>query len=382
MRFIFGRNDDAEAGARDELLSRMDAFWKELSAVGLERLEPSAARRQVAERLAELHPAIDCEVLERTLVLTPRGERRLRPWVNALVARAPELGGLTVAGYGPPLSLSAALGRARVETGVDLAGSEVRAGFGRGHLLDLVFHSPEATSAADERVLTAAECCAEAVLGERVFDDWIGTVSVTPAPRRGPLRVVSDDEPRLPLAELGPSVRAAIEGVLSGLPAAEDGWTLFETEPPLASDYARQDDLAVATTCAPELLKCFLEGAPFSSKRFSRSGEVFAYLKLESKGASEERLAFRTEVEDALARELPPGLGRVIGNGLEVRYVYVDLALRDLGKALPILVAAARAHRADVRSWILFCDSDWSDEWVGVCDATPAPPRASVEHAP
>ena len=103
MRFIFGRNDDAEAGARDELLSRMDAFWKELSAVGLERLEPSAARRQVAERLAELHPAIDCEVLERTLVLTPRGERRLRPWVNALVARAPELGGLTVAGASSPL---------------------------------------------------------------------------------------------------------------------------------------------------------------------------------------------------------------------------------------------------------------------------------------
>jgi hypothetical protein len=101
---------------------------------------------------------------------------------------------------------------------------------------------------------------------------------------------------------------------------------------------------------------------------------VFAYLKLESRGAAEERLAFRTALEDAIAKELPRGAGRVIGNGLGVRYVYVDLALADLGAAVPCVTAAARSSSVAERSWLLFCDSDWADEWIGVWETTPPPP--------
>ncbi len=367
----------------------MDAFWSRFDAAKLDSLSAEASEREVRAWLSDIDGRLDCDVLsvstERTLVLTPRAERRLRPMVSALVGRAPQGLGLRVVEHCPPLSLSTAVERARSQTGVDLSGAKVRAGFSRGHLLDIVVHSPEIASSEDERGIAAAELCVESLLGERIFDDWIGAVRVAAMPRGGPLRVVSEDgggAEKLPLAELSPTVRAAIEGLIGGLPAEPpsapppdaEGWTLFEAEPMAASDYSAQDDLAFATTCAPELLKCFLEGAPFSSRRFSRSGELFAYLKLESGGAGEERLSFRTDLEDAIAAELPPSAGRVIGNGLGVRYVYLDLALADLDAAVATVTAAARRLRVPERSWLLFCDSDWADEWIGLWDATPPPP--------
>jgi hypothetical protein len=150
---------------------------------------------------------------------------------------------------------------------------------------------------------------------------------------------------------------------------------MFELEPEVQYDYAAQDDLAIATTLAPELLKCFLRGQPFSCARFSRFGERFCYLKLDGDGErSEPRLLARRALEDALSEALPnAGAGAVIGNGLGIRYAYVDLALANLDAAVLRALEVARKCGVPRRSWLLFCDGDLAAEWVGVWPDTPPP---------
>lgn len=135
-----------------------------------------------------------------------------------------------------------------------------------------------------------------------------------------------------------------------------------------------QADLLLASTFLPEMLKCFLEGSPFSSIRFARHGERFAYLKYESTGALRERVAARQGLEDALdARLRSAGLGSVVGNGVGRNHCYVDLALTDVDRALGELKSVARRASLPCESWILFCDTEWYFEWVGVWEHTPPP---------
>ncbi len=94
-----------------------------------------------------------------------------------------------------------------------------------------------------------------------------------------------------PLGELPATVFAAVRGLYSGLPeepwwasSSEPEYVMFELEADPADDYTAQDDVAFASTCLPEMLHCFLRGASFSSARFSRHGEIFAYLKYHAGG--------------------------------------------------------------------------------------------------
>src|SRR5262245_43677315 len=86
-----------------------------------------------------------------------------------------------------PLDLEAALEATRGRYGVDFRGARARAGVARGHLIDVILEQPGGSG--DAREAEAAEAFVDALLGEARFDDWIGAVSVTPAPRGGLLRV-------------------------------------------------------------------------------------------------------------------------------------------------------------------------------------------------
>lgn len=264
---------------------------------------------------------------------------------------------------------------------VDLGDAEVRVGFGRAHLLDVEVRSAAFGRGAYE---AAAERLVERVLGGQAFDDWVGAVRSAPLPSRGPLKVVGNsDALAYPLAELGELVGAAVTGLVTGLPEhplhasiARSEWTLFELEPKPQPDYAQQDDLVLATTCQPELLKAFLQATPIFSGRFSRHGEVFCYLKLDGEGASmDQRLAQRTALEDELnAALVAEELGCVFGNGLGLRYTYLDLALASPQRALPKVLQLARAAGVSQNCWLLPCDWDAIGQWVGIGDDSPAPP--------
>lgn len=284
----------------------------------------------------------------------------------------------------PPATVEEALARVLALHGVDFSRARVRAGFARGHLIDVVLSVPGGV--ADERERDAAESLLDLVLGPARADDWLGEVMLTPAPRGGLLKVLDARAPSddfFPLAALPAAFDRAIAGLYAGLPdeplwsqGGEHLWTMLEASAEPAQDYAAQDDLLLASTYLPEMLKCFLSGSPFASSRFSRHGEIFSYLKTEM-GARDPRLSLsaRRVLEDALdAALVSERAGRVVGSGLGVRYAYVDFALFDVDRAIAAVTSVARKVGLPERSWLLFCDTLLEGEWAPVHPNGPAPP--------
>jgi hypothetical protein len=147
---------------------------------------------------------------------------------------------------------------------------------------------------------------------------------------------------------------------------AREEWTLLETEPLADTRGARKDDLILASTCTPELLRCYLDGSPCASRRFSRAGEHFVFLSYEDDARTmQARVARRTEIEAALASAVAH-VGAVTGVGLGVKTTYVDLALCNLETGLKSLVSNLRDLGVPARSFIQFFDSELADEWLSI----------------
>ena len=175
---------------------------------------------------------------------------------------------LASARFVAPVAWTSAVLRIHAETGLDFARARARAGFSRGHLLDVVVSLPGGHGVASE--VDAAEELVRLLVGEEVFERWVGKVSVTPAARGGPLKVLNaptEEQNALPIEQLLESVRAAIAGLRASLPPlppqpGADDWFAFELSPDPASDYTAQDDLvfcsrsiqgglAVRARCSP-----------------------------------------------------------------------------------------------------------------------------------
>jgi hypothetical protein len=386
MRFLFGGDRGPDQKERRAFLARVDEAVANVAAELSSRDEHAIDRAQAL--LAEIDSHLELEISNdrdgARLVIVGAGEDpALLPLAETVVARFPSLDGHRLSNHRPPRTLSEALEEVARLHGRDLTGARARAGFSRGHLLDVVVYAQDFGGRGDDASLAAAEHAARCLLGDRVLDDWVGDIAAEPLPRGGPLRVLDNDAaPTFPLGELPAAIAAAVEGIKAGLPeparseVGRDGWTLFEVEPEPAHDYASQDDVALTSSALPEMLKCFLEGAPFSSIRFTRGAEKFAYLKLDVHDSSfEERLSRRNALEERLAEALGRrGLGAVVGNGLGLRYVYLDLALSPGRAGVELTCEVARSLDVPERSWLLFFDSAWAREWVGVWPQTVVPP--------
>jgi hypothetical protein len=230
----------------------------------------------------------------------------------------------------PQSSWKAVCRQVAEETGIDISSARVRAGFTRGHLLEVVVGLPQASG--DARL--AAELSVEGLLGEAFVDDWVAAIDVAVVPRSGPLRVMqkSSADGMHPLVELCAIAERAVSAVDEQLPSAPRwarrvgaDWTVLEME---STDVGPQPDRVLATTYEPELVKCALEGMPFHSRRFSKVGERFAWLGAPALGEGAARQARRQHVEDALDRGLRElGLGAVVGSGFGEKRDYLDLCL-------------------------------------------------------
>jgi len=283
-----------------------------------------------------------------------------------------------------PLDLPTALALVRERHQVDCSSARVRAGFARGHLIDVVLALPGGRNTPEEAM--AAEALVELVLGEARRADWIDSVTSLAAPHGGLLKVVqavTEDARFFPLGELGSTIDAAIHGIHAGLPheplwalGGEQRWYLFELDVEPAHQYAAQAVVALVSTFLPELVNSFLSGASCASTRFSRSGELFAYLKYEN-GERDPRqaLARRRVLEDALdAALVSERAGRVIGSGMGVVYSYVNLALARVERAVDVVQGVAKRVGLSQNTWIQFFDSSLADAWVGLTSDGPAPP--------
>ena len=255
-------------------------------------------------------------------------------------------------------------------------------------MLEVTLFVPGGTGSEIEQ--NAAENLVRAVLGDRSFETWIGAVHAAAAPRGGPLRVLDTTAPRssLPLRELFATLSAATLGVLQGLPespyavthestnaniagdgvtsAEREEWTLLEVEPLAGARSVRKNDLVLASTRTPELLRSYLDGSPCASRRFSRTGETFVFVSYaDDEPSAERRVAKRNVIESALCRSVT-GVGAVTGVGLGVKTSYVDLALCNLEMGLARLVAKLRDVGVPARTFIQFFDSELADEWLAI----------------
>ena len=292
---------------------------------------------------------------------------------------------LRSARFEAPLACPVALSQIRSRSGIDFQRARARAGFARGHLLEVVIYLPGGKGHLGET--EAAEDLVRLLVGEELFERWIGSVLAAPTVRGGSLTVVnenSEDRSALPIEMLLDSVRAAIAGLKLGLTELEPGhvadrddWFAFELSPEPAVDYAAQDDLLFCSTRVPELKKSFLRGEPFFSGRFSASGALFAYLKYDTAETSfEARIAERSKLEEADQRS--PRRARRHHRRLRPR-----CALR-LHRLWPCSTHSARGNgccpalralRISKRSWLLFCDSELETEYSPVYPDSPAPFR-------
>jgi len=291
---------------------------------------------------------------------------------------------LSSARFDAPLPSDVAVSQVRAQTGVDFSRARARAGFARGHLLDVVVYLPGGNGNTLET--EAAEDLVQLLVGEELFERWIGSVVATPTVRGGLLTVINEnaeEQSALPIGSLLDSARAAIAGLKLGLVEPSfchsvdtDDWFAFELSPEPAADYAAQDDLLFCSTRVPEPKKCFLHGERFFSGRFTTSGALFAYLKYATEETSlTARLAERSKFEQLLQRIMSERVGAIVGVGLGVRYGYVDLLLADPDCARQRLLPALRALGISQQSWVLFCDTELSSEFLPVYSGSLPPFR-------
>ncbi len=385
MRVRFGELSPLEQQARARICDGARLAWSKLV-----EGDVAAARAQLSKLDARLEVVVTEQAGTRCVALVPL-EASAWPLAELCLSLAPHDVACGLALGRPAQALPQALAEVRSSYGLSFERCAVRAGFGRGHLLDVTLALPGGTGAEIEQ--NAGENLVRALLGDRLFETWVGAVHVTPAPRGGPLRVLDVTAPRaaLSIAELFDTVAAAARGVLEGLrddsdaPARDQSsdalpsarhaehadasgeWTLLEVEPVQGShDTSHKQDLLLASTCTPELLRCYLDDAPCSSKRFATQGEHFVFVSYADERSSiEERVARRAAIEAALVQELA-GFGRVTGVGLGVKTSYVDVALFNLETGLPRLVSKLRGLDLPARSFIEFFDSELADEWLSI----------------
>jgi hypothetical protein len=157
--------------------------------------------------------------------------------------------------------------------------------------------------------------------------------------------------------------------------AAQADWVLFELEPPARASPERLGDVVVFSTCVPEAMRSFLEGARFSSRRFSRYEERFLYVVAHVPGLSPEaKLGERTRLERAVEHALVPGgLGAVVGAGIGLDHVYLVVTLAALEGGLESLRQALTDVTLLGPAWLLNCDTARSREWLGVGTVLPPP---------
>jgi hypothetical protein len=215
----------------------------------------------------------------------------------------------------------------------------------------------------------------ETLLGEELLDRWIGHIDH---------EVVSEFPPdAVQGGGLLNEARLIISQIVASLPSdtwigrcEKIQWSLFTLKPTAADEYPGRRDQLTQVSPYPELHQCIFNSSAFDSVRFSRCGEIFAFVKIDGKeGLPDWGFKDREDIEKALQAGLEAtGLGSMIGGGNGLRYCYVDLALLDVIRAVPVIREVLARGGVSTRSWLLFSDRDFSEEWIGIYPESPPPP--------
>lgn len=389
MRIRFPDADDArEKKIAEKRLRAIDDWWKAFAGK-VEDLDALFSRRKswdlpkfMQRHLGAIDPRIMWEFgaaisgrkgAKHRLVLTPESEHALRPLVELVLSRAPALRAFELYDHRVAEDLATVAPTVEARLSRALPETTVQVTAGEHGTVDLRFFMQGCKRDEDANYTAIAFVASETLLGEDVLDQDIGTISVGP-PKKA--------KGTVGLGELRKTVDKALQARDRAIPdkpvaarLAKATWTLFELKPKPQKDHPGQDDLFVAATMYPELFAATRGDRPFHSRRFSRHGERFAFVKMDGKdGLKGSTFGDRDEIEQALDGALGKKVGAVVGGGTGLRYSYVELSLLDLDEGVARVRRTLREGRIPKRSWILFHDAAYVDEWVGIHPDTPPPP--------
>jgi hypothetical protein len=407
MRWMFAETAEEQA-ERQRVLAAIDTWWEGFRASEPEILRHIALQSDLdlpafMAKLSAIRPGIAWEFgpVEggHRLAITAEQKYHLAPIAEEIVKRAPALPGWEFFDHRPPWPTSWASNMMAVRAGQPCDGWHVIVTHTPvGHKLQLRFLVPDCKRSEDPEVRGRALVVIEVLLGEKVLRDWVGPILVDPLPRQRAFLLFGKTTVGTPnsipieqLAERASAEIEAIRGILSEQPLfqrfrdelpqaagkVEVPYWMYQSKPTVALDYADQDDLYVSTGQVEGLYQGVRAGA-FSSRTFSRAGEIFCYLKIDgSAGLAGSAYADRCALEEELDEKLSEAkLGCTVGGGSGLRYSYTELALLELPRALELVRQVLRAGRAPVRTWILFHDATMASEWLGLYPETPPPPVA------
>jgi hypothetical protein len=393
MRWLY-----IEPTAQDEranqaaLRAQIDAWWKEF-AKQADRLglvfsgeEEWDVAGWMDTHLQSIHPEIMWEfgpAVEHDghrLVITPEGSRHLRPLVNEIGARAPKIEGwefytrrLEEQDFEELQPTLDARAPCNVSGGkVMLTATETRK-------IDCTFYFPNEQELSSEEQAGPALIALETLVGEAFLDEWIGNINaIDQLPAKPKVKPIPLERLRDTAFALADSIRDQL------LPATvretfgpEDGeWSSLRLEPEENDDYPLRSDLITLVTLLRDVMLGPLNGQLFHSQCHSRSGETFAYLKIDGDEIEwEERVTFRQAVADKVDEILrKAGVGCVFGGGTGLRYLYVDIAITDVPKTIATLRQGLADEDLPTRTWLLFFDDDLCGEWIGIDPKAEPPP--------
>lgn len=315
------------------------------------------------------------------LVITPESEHWLRPMLGYVLSRTPQIPGWEFYAHRLPEDVEMARATVQGRCGVQLNQAGIEARIGRHRKIDVLYTFPQERWS-EEQARNVAFVLTETLLGEETLDGWIGAIDA-----------VDPKEPGhrwLPLERAGATVTAVATSMMEQLPGEpaflvdkeSAKWSNYEMKREGdAEDYPERCDIIVGSTCRMELIEAVMSGRLFDSRCHSRHKEIFCYLKIDAGEVDgSERLDHRASLEDPLDAALQQAaLGGTIGGASGIRYSYVDLALMNVMQAIPIIRQVLAQQRAPLRTWLLFFDSHFEEEWLGAYPQTPPPPRFPKE---
>jgi len=386
MRWKFFTPDEnpQEDRAREAVLARIDAWWDAFlgKTHELERFFNNELDWDLTGWMREHLQGIDPRLMweygpgvnrGHRLVITAEGEHHLRPLVDQILARAPQLPDWLFFNHRTPEPVGHMARPVHSRSGVEPAFTALPLAPGELNRIDVTFQFPAGFLEYQRPVAhTQAVVAAESLLGEDLLSDWLGKLDAEP---RVSHPVSPSALPRA-FAALAGTQRAKLPAEpfldrIDGLPR-----TTIELNPKQAEDYTHRYDLCWAYTRTPEIWRNAHSDQTFWPGRFSRCGETFCFLKIDRGEMDpaprlDQHMRFETPLDGALrARRY----GCVTGAGTGLRYIYVDLALLDIENAVRRLRKLLQHAGVSRRAWLQFFDSSLGAEWIGMWPDSPPPP--------
>jgi hypothetical protein len=395
MRWIFADPaNPQEAAHKQRTVAAMDQWWRafQAKATDLDALFHRKAEWDIVTWMQDHLGAVDPRLCweygsavrqpGHRLVITPEGNRWLRPMVGTLLERAPKVPGWEFYAYRLPEDVPHTIAAVQARTGLNISGALVQPQVTEGRKIELLWGFPNLPGEENDRLMHAAFVGTEVLMGEQVLDTWIGGIDLIDGSSPGTARPLGLDRAQATVGALIRSIQEQLpERMMQHIEEGQD-WGNAQLDPPeAADDYPGRSDLMVASTHSFDLFQAAHSGQIFVSACHSRFGETFCYLKLDASDVPSSKIVeFRSTFEDALNPALvQANAGCCIGGGSGRRYSYIDLALTDVTKAVPIIRQVLGQRRAPARSWLLFFDDELAREWIGVYANTPEPPMPAEE---